>query len=62
MGILRRVWARARHCPLSLSLPGETPVPSVGKHMKCSACGSRKVEARPELHPGGVVAVRERWR
>jgi hypothetical protein len=33
--------------PLSLPLPGETPVPSVGKRMKCSACGSRKVDARP---------------
>jgi hypothetical protein len=35
--------------PLSLPLPGETPVPSVGKRMVCSACGSRKIDARPEL-------------
>ena len=48
--------------PLSLPLPGETPVPSVGKRMVCSNCGSRKVDARPELYPGGVVAMRERWR
>ena len=48
--------------PLSLPLPGETPVPSVGKCMKCSACGSRKIDARPELYPGGIVAMRERWR
>jgi hypothetical protein len=46
--------------PLSLPLPGETPVPSVGKHMK-SACGSRKIDARPELYPGGILAMRERW-
>jgi hypothetical protein len=28
--------------------------------MKCSMCGSRKIDARPELYPGGVVAMRER--
>ena len=46
--------------PLSIGLPAETPVPSVGKRMKCSACGSRKIDAKPELYPGGVVAKRER--
>jgi len=30
--------------------------------MKCSACGSRKIDARPELYPGGVVAMRKRLR
>jgi hypothetical protein len=30
--------------PASLPLPGETPVPSVGKRMKCSACGSRTID------------------
>jgi len=48
--------------PLSLPLPGETPVPSVGKRMVCSACGSCKIDTRPELYPGGIVAMRERWR
>jgi hypothetical protein len=56
--------------PLSLPLPGETPVPSVGKRMKCSptskpalvGCGSRKINARRELYPGWIVAMRERWR
>ena len=48
--------------PSTVPLPAETPVPSVGKHMKCSACGSRKIDARPELYPGGIVAMRERWR
>jgi len=48
--------------PLSLPLPGETSVPSVGKRMKYSACGSRKIDARPELYPGGIAAMRERWR
>ncbi len=36
--------------------PGDTPVPEVGKRMKCSKCGSRKLDVRPELYPGGVVA------
>ena len=26
--------------PDAIDLPPETPVPEVGKHMKCSACGS----------------------
>jgi hypothetical protein len=60
------LWVYCRECgrervhPLSLSLPVKTPVPSVGKRMVCSACGSRKVDAKPELHPGGIVAMRER--
>ena len=48
--------------PATVPLPPETPVPEVVKHMKCSACGSRKIDARPELYPGGVVAMRERLR
>jgi hypothetical protein len=48
--------------PATVPLPPEMPVPEVGKHMKCSACGSRKIDARPELHPGGVVAMRQRLR
>src|SRR4029079_19186033 len=28
--------------PATIPLPPETPVPDVGKHMKCSKCGSRK--------------------
>ena len=48
--------------PATVPLPAETPVPEVHKHMKCSACGSRKIDARPELYPGGVVAVRRRFR
>lgn len=47
--------------PATVLLPPETPVPEVGKHMRCSACGSRKIDARPELYPGGVAAMRERW-
>jgi hypothetical protein len=45
--------------PSAVPLPAETPVPSVGKRMKCSACGSRNIDARPELYPGGIVAMPE---
>jgi hypothetical protein len=48
--------------PASVPLPHKTPVPDVGKRMKCSKCGSRKVDARTEPYPGGIVAMRERWR
>jgi hypothetical protein len=30
--------------------------------MICSACDSRKIDAKPELYPGGVTNMRERWR
>ena len=48
--------------PATVPLPAETPVPEFGKHMKCSASGSRKIDAKPELYPGGVVAMRHRLR
>ena len=38
------------------------PVPEVGKHMKSSACGSRKINAKPDLYVGGVVAISQRSR
>ena len=44
--------------PASLSLPPDTPVPSLKARMRCSGCGSRKVDVRPELYPGGVKAMR----
>ena len=48
--------------PATVPLPAEMPVPEVHKHMKCSKCGSRKIDARPEFYPGGVVAMRRRFR
>ncbi len=46
--------------PSTLSLPDDTPVPNLGRRfMKCSACGSRKVDTRPELYPGGIPAKRQ---
>ncbi len=63
------LWVYCRECcderdvnPANVPLPADTPVPEVGKRMKCSACGSRQVETKPELYPGGVVAMRARLR
>ena len=44
--------------PAALSLSWDTPVPFISTHMKCSACGSRKINTKPELYPGGVPAMR----
>ena len=63
------LWVHCNDCcherdvnPANVPLPGDTPVPEVGKRMKCSKCGLRKVDTRPEIYPGGIVAMRERWR
>ena len=45
--------------PELLPLPPETPIPGLGRrHMRCSTCGSRMIETRPELYPGGLAAAR----
>jgi hypothetical protein len=61
------LWCYCRRCgherdvnPVTVPLPPETPVPDVGKHMKCSLCGSREIDTKPELYPGGVKAMRAR--
>ena len=47
--------------PAVLALPPGTPVPGLGRrHLRCSACGSNKIDTRPELYSGGVVARRAR--
>jgi hypothetical protein len=30
--------------------------------MKCSACGSRKIDARAELYPSRIIVMHEQWR
>lgn len=45
-----------------LPLPPETPVPKIGRHMRCTACGGRNVETKPELYPGGIEAQRRMFR
>jgi DNA-directed RNA polymerase subunit RPC12/RpoP len=47
--------------PGTIPLPRDYPVPDAGKRMKCTYCGSKKIDTRPELYPGGIVAMRERW-
>jgi hypothetical protein len=63
------LWCYCRECcrerdvdPATIPLPPEFPVPEVGSRMKCSACGSRAVETKPELYPGGIEAMRQRRR
>ena len=40
--------------PLSIGLHAEQPVPTTGKRLKCSKCGSKKISSKPELYPGGL--------
>jgi hypothetical protein len=65
----KELWVHCCDCgherdvsPATVPLPAETPVPDLGKHMKCSRCGSGKIDARPELYPGGIGRMRDRWR
>lgn len=61
------LWVYCTNCgherdviPATVSLPPATPVHDVAKHMRCSKCGSRKINTKPELYPGGVAAMRGR--
>jgi len=63
------LWVYCRKCcrerdvdPVTIPLPPEVPVPEVGSRMTRSACGSREVETKPELYPGGIEAMRRRRR
>jgi len=64
---LRLLWVYCCECyherdvnPATVPLPPQTPVPEVGKHMKCSACG--KSTRDRSCTPGGIVAMRQRIR
>ncbi len=48
--------------PATVPLPPDFPVPDVGKRMKCSQCGARKIATAPELYPGGIEAYRARFK
>jgi hypothetical protein len=61
------LWLYCRECfrerdvdPSTMPLPPNVPVPEIGKRMKCSSCGSRKIDSRSELYPGGIEAQRSR--
>jgi len=63
------LWLYCRDCfrerdvdPSTIPLPPDVPVPAIGKRIKYSACGSRKIDSRPELYPGGIEAQRGRRR
>lgn len=62
----RLLWVYCLRCcrerdlePATLDLSPDEPVPGLGRRrMVCSACGSREVDTRPDLYPGGVKAAR----
>ena len=63
------LWVYCRECcherdvnPANVPLPADTPVPEIGKRMKCSNCGSGNITTAPELCPGGIHAMRRRFR
>ena len=63
----KSVWVYCRNCgrerdldPAALPVPPAQSVPLLGRRMRCSACGSRKITTRPELYPGGIEGQRER--
>lgn len=38
------------------------PVPTVGKRLKCSGCGSREIDTRPQLHPKPLDVLGAKYR
>ena len=63
------IWAYCRTCgherdvdPKALGLPADLPVPDAGARFVCSACGGREITTRPELYPGGLAPIREKFR
>jgi hypothetical protein len=67
---MKSMWTYCNECgrerdvdPNALPLPAGTLVPGLGRRfMKCSACGSRNVDTKPEIYPGGIVAARAMFR
>ena len=65
----RLLWCYCLKCgherevePLSLGLDPAEAVPTVGRRLKCSRCGSREIETRPQLHPEPLEVLRARYR
>jgi hypothetical protein len=65
----RGVWVWCNRCTRSARLAAgdlaarlgrECPVPQVGRRLRCTACGGRDAETRPDWPRGGVVAS-HRW-
>jgi len=58
------LWVYCRDCgherdvnPANVPLPGDTPVPDVGKHMRCSVCQSKNIDTTPTA----ALTMRARW-
>jgi hypothetical protein len=65
----RLLWCYCLKCgherevePLSLGLDPAEAVPTVGRRLKCSRCGAREIETRPQLHPEPLEVIRARYR
>jgi hypothetical protein len=63
------LWLYCRDClrerdvdPSTIPLPPDVPVPEIGKHMKCSACGSRDRLRRLITRLLGLGQYRDRVR
>ncbi len=64
----RLVWVYCIDCcnerevePDTIPLPLETPVPSVGRRLKCKECGGR-LQAKPQLYAVPITEMRDRRR
>ena len=62
------LWGYCRACgrerdidPAAIPVPAAVPVFEIGQRMRSIACGSGRIDTRPELYPGGIGAWRERW-
>ena len=65
----RTVWAYCLDCfrerdlvPTRLGLPGDLTVPEIARRLKCAACGSRRIQTKPQLHDEPVAEIRQRSR
>lgn len=53
----KRLWVYCLDCCREAEIPASDlpfddaqPVPTAGKRMKCSACGGRRIDTRPQLY------------
>ena len=40
-------------------LADDIPVPEAGRHFKCSRCGGKRVDTRPQLHARPLAEIRD---
>ena len=65
----RLLWCYCQQCgderevdPRALGLSDAQPVPTTGARLKCSQCGSREIETKPQLHVEPLEVLRARYR